>query len=246
MRERGEKPTALVLAGGVGANQAVRKILHKVATEGGTRLAVPPPELCTDNGAMIAWAGAERLALGRKDSLEFAPARPLAAGGDRPGRRGAAGLMASPDPHRRRDRCRRLGHGARQCRGAGRADGVPVGAQSRSRRRDAHAAAATMLHLPGVTLAATVRPTIDLGEAAACRGCPAGGAGAGAAATPRRCWRPICAAARRSSPAPRASSAARIAVHDAGDRGRPARRRYPPCSPAPASRRTSPPACRPR
>jgi N6-L-threonylcarbamoyladenine synthase len=73
MRERGEKPTALVLAGGVGANQAVRKILHKVATEGGTRLAVPPPELCTDNGAMIAWAGAERLALGRKDSLEFAP-----------------------------------------------------------------------------------------------------------------------------------------------------------------------------
>ncbi len=73
MRERGEKPTALVLAGGVGANQAVRKTLHKVAAEGGTRLAVPPPALCTDNGAMIAWAGAERLALGGRDTLDVPP-----------------------------------------------------------------------------------------------------------------------------------------------------------------------------
>jgi len=73
MRERGEKPTALVVAGGVGANQAIRKTLHKVAAEGGTRLAVPPPALCTDNGAMIAWAGAERLALGLKDDLAVPP-----------------------------------------------------------------------------------------------------------------------------------------------------------------------------
>ena len=73
MRERGLKPNALVLAGGVGANQAVRRVLHKVAADGGTRLAVPPPELCTDNGAMIAWAGAERLALGLTDELSASP-----------------------------------------------------------------------------------------------------------------------------------------------------------------------------
>jgi N6-L-threonylcarbamoyladenine synthase len=66
-------PTALVGAGGVAANQAIRKVLTRLAFEVGTALVVPPPELCTDNGAMIAWAGAERLALGLTDTLDVAP-----------------------------------------------------------------------------------------------------------------------------------------------------------------------------
>ena len=66
-------PTALVCAGGVAANQAIRKVLHRLAFEAGTILIAPPPALCTDNGAMIAWAGAERLALGLTDSLDAAP-----------------------------------------------------------------------------------------------------------------------------------------------------------------------------
>src|SRR5216683_3160386 len=66
-------PTALVAAGGVAANQAIRKILHKLAFEAGSVLVAPPPELCTDNGAMIAWAGAERLALGLTDALDTSP-----------------------------------------------------------------------------------------------------------------------------------------------------------------------------
>jgi N6-L-threonylcarbamoyladenine synthase len=66
-------PTALVCAGGVAANQAIRKVLHRLAFEVGTTLVAPPPALCTDNGAMVAWAGAERLALGLTDPLDIAP-----------------------------------------------------------------------------------------------------------------------------------------------------------------------------
>jgi N6-L-threonylcarbamoyladenine synthase len=72
-RERFGNPSALVAAGGVAANEAIRKVLHRIAFETGTVLVVPPAELCTDNGAMIAWAGAERLALGLTDTLETAP-----------------------------------------------------------------------------------------------------------------------------------------------------------------------------
>jgi N6-L-threonylcarbamoyladenine synthase len=69
----GMLPAALVCAGGVAANQAIRKVLHRLAFEIGTTLVAPPPALCTDNGAMIAWAGAERLALRLTDPLDFAP-----------------------------------------------------------------------------------------------------------------------------------------------------------------------------
>lgn len=65
----------LVVAGGVAANQALRRTLSDTAAAHGFRLVAPPPGLCADNGAMIAWAGAERLALGLTDGFN-APARP--------------------------------------------------------------------------------------------------------------------------------------------------------------------------
>lgn len=65
----------LVVAGGVAANKLLRATLETTATNHGFKLCVPPFNLCTDNAAMIAWAGAERLALGLTDSLET-PVRP--------------------------------------------------------------------------------------------------------------------------------------------------------------------------
>lgn len=66
-------PHALVAAGGVASNQAIRGALQAVAAKAQTTLIIPPPALCTDNGAMIAWAGAERLALGLTDTMEAPP-----------------------------------------------------------------------------------------------------------------------------------------------------------------------------
>ncbi len=57
------KPNALVVAGGVAANKAVRAALEQLAAEHGLPFVAPPLALCTDNAAMIAWAGQERLAL---------------------------------------------------------------------------------------------------------------------------------------------------------------------------------------
>ena len=77
-RFRAELPEAapqLVVAGGVAANRSIAAALAVVAAETGARLVVPPVALCTDNGAMVAWAGAERLALGAADGLDVA-ARP--------------------------------------------------------------------------------------------------------------------------------------------------------------------------
>ena len=68
-------PTALVAAGGVAANGAIRRGLARLCLESGLKLALPPVGLCSDNGAMIAWAGLERFRLGWTDGMDFA-ARP--------------------------------------------------------------------------------------------------------------------------------------------------------------------------
>ena len=72
-RERFGRPTALVIAGGVAANQQIRHAISRAAFGLGTPLVAPPAALCTDNGAIIAWAGAERLARGLTDTLEASP-----------------------------------------------------------------------------------------------------------------------------------------------------------------------------
>ena len=68
-------PLRFVVAGGVAANKAVRAKLQDTATARGFSFDAPPLAYCTDNAAMIALAGAERLALGMSDRLD-APARP--------------------------------------------------------------------------------------------------------------------------------------------------------------------------
>jgi N6-L-threonylcarbamoyladenine synthase len=65
----------LVVAGGVAANQTIAASLREVCSEMNATLVVPPIALCTDNGAMVAWAGAERFVLGATDPLDFT-ARP--------------------------------------------------------------------------------------------------------------------------------------------------------------------------
>ncbi|VUX45518.1 tRNA N6-adenosine threonylcarbamoyltransferase [Candidatus Defluviicoccus seviourii] len=64
---------ALVIAGGVAANKDLRARLARLAEETDIRMVAPPLRLCTDNGAMIAWAGIERLRLGLTDALDFRP-----------------------------------------------------------------------------------------------------------------------------------------------------------------------------
>ncbi|MDZ7629412.1 MAG: tRNA (adenosine(37)-N6)-threonylcarbamoyltransferase complex transferase subunit TsaD [Parvularculaceae bacterium] len=70
-------PSTLVVAGGVAANCAIKGRLKDLTAARGWRLVVPPAKYCTDNGAMIAWAGIERLRAGltptQEDALAFAP-----------------------------------------------------------------------------------------------------------------------------------------------------------------------------
>jgi N6-L-threonylcarbamoyladenine synthase len=66
--------TALVVAGGVAANGAIRRALADLAAAHGLPFVAPPLWLCTDNAAMIAWAGALRFEAGLTDGLD-APAR---------------------------------------------------------------------------------------------------------------------------------------------------------------------------
>jgi N6-L-threonylcarbamoyladenine synthase len=72
----------LAVAGGVAANAQIRAALEAVAARAGTRFLAPPLRLCTDNGAMIAWAGIERFRLGARDGMDLAarPRWPLDAG----------------------------------------------------------------------------------------------------------------------------------------------------------------------
>jgi len=63
----------LVVAGGVAANQAIGTALAQLAADQAFDIRIPAAKLCTDNGAMIAWAGLERLAAGASDSLATGP-----------------------------------------------------------------------------------------------------------------------------------------------------------------------------
>ena len=73
--DRYPRGTSLVAAGGVAANARLRARLAGLAADAGLVFVAPPPALCTDNGAMIAWAGIERLGVGLVDPLD-APVRP--------------------------------------------------------------------------------------------------------------------------------------------------------------------------
>ena len=69
--DRHPGPYRLVVAGGVAANEALKTRLSALATAEGFSLTAPPAALCTDNAAMIAWAGVERLQAGLTDGLDF-------------------------------------------------------------------------------------------------------------------------------------------------------------------------------
>lgn len=73
LQQYGDGVNDLVIAGGVAANQYLRQKLSAVSHQYQKRLVVPPPNLCTDNAVMIAWAGIERLKAGYLSTLNFTP-----------------------------------------------------------------------------------------------------------------------------------------------------------------------------
>jgi N6-L-threonylcarbamoyladenine synthase len=68
-----ERNAALVVAGGVAANSAIRDALSELAEREGFEKKIPPPGLCTDNAAMVAWAGVEHGQLGDFDGIGVSP-----------------------------------------------------------------------------------------------------------------------------------------------------------------------------
>ena len=76
-RFRGDYPDtanpAIVLAGGVASNGAIRSALSNLAAREGFQTKIPPPRLCTDNAAMVAWAGVEHGQLGLFDGIGVSP-----------------------------------------------------------------------------------------------------------------------------------------------------------------------------
>ncbi|MDR2794768.1 MAG: tRNA (adenosine(37)-N6)-threonylcarbamoyltransferase complex transferase subunit TsaD [Holosporaceae bacterium] len=66
-------PDAVVISGGVAANKAIRDKIQRICHKYGMKFSAPPIHLCTDNAAMIAWNGVEKLLMQRRDSLNFRP-----------------------------------------------------------------------------------------------------------------------------------------------------------------------------
>lgn len=72
-RDKGINPKAVVISGGVAANECIRQRLSDLCRKNTIRFTVPPISLCTDNGVMIAWMGIEKFARGQFATLEFKP-----------------------------------------------------------------------------------------------------------------------------------------------------------------------------
>ena len=97
-REKFGPCSAIVAAGGVAANDALRRAMARYCGEAGVTLVIPPPKLCTDNGAMIAWAGIERLGSEPRRRHDLRRAAALAAGRQRGGGAPREGLTTEERP----------------------------------------------------------------------------------------------------------------------------------------------------